>query len=96
MEFRPISEEKQLLEALSKGVAVTAFLLPENLFGEDSDHTIGYYQMFDIAPDANIFQKRVTILSEIANMGGHYVVVSSMGKIVSGLHIDIFYVEDEE
>lgn len=36
-----------------------------------------------------------TILGEISNMLGHYVVVNADGKIISGLHSDLFYVEKD-
>lgn len=40
----------------------------------------------------DITYRSVTIMGEITNMRGHYLVVGQNGKVISGLHSDLFWV----
>lgn len=91
MKLIPFEEQKKLVKAAKKGVAVSVFLNVDDL---EPRMQRNYYAMLGF--NGNETWKTCTILSEITNMLGHYVVVGKNNQIVCGLHGDIFYIEDEE
>ena len=65
----------------------------------ESHHADNYLRMLGFV-DTNNKPKATnymfcTILGELFNMPGHYVVVGN-NKVISGLHSDIFYIERDE
>lgn len=83
--------DSKFVKLASKGVAVRVYL---NADAYENHYRNQYYRMLGF--DGTEEVKICTILSEIANMPGHYVVVGKLGKIVDGLHGDIFTVDLEE
>jgi len=91
MKLLPFEEQIELVEAASNGIAVSVFLYVEDY---EEQYQRNYLAMLGF--NGKEKWKICTILSEIKNMPGHYVVVGKNNQIVSGLHGDIFYIEDEE
>lgn len=88
----PFEESEKALALLAEGKAITV----EFVFDDDGpykDYKEYYYDLLGYSLDAELCL--ATVLSEIGNMPGHYVVVGN-GKIACGLHGDLFYVDTEE
>ena len=90
MKLLPFENQKELVKAASKGIAVSVFLNVDDYEPRDQRN---YLTMLGFTGKEK--WKSCTILSEIVNMPGHYVVVGRNNQIVCGLHGDIFYIEDE-
>lgn len=95
MKLVPLLEHKASVEALSKGIAVSVFV---DVSDYEKQYADNYLRLLGYDPDKKWAYTSATLLSEISNMRGHYVVVGAGGVVVPGLHGDIFYVdiEDEE
>lgn len=91
MKLKPFEDQPDLLDAASKGIAVQVIV---NADDYEDHYRKNYYNMLGFSGKEKY--KYCTILSEIANMPGHYVVVGKQNQIVAGLHGDIFYTEIEE
>jgi hypothetical protein len=91
MKLLPFESQAELVEAANKGVAVSVILNVEDF---EPHFQRNYLAMLGFHGKEK--HKICTILSEIANMPGHYVVVGKNNQIACGLHGDIFYVEEEE
>lgn len=93
----PFEQNKEAIAILSSGKALAV----EFVFEEDGPYK-GYKKYyFDLLgysmhPNMTDVLKPATILSEIGNMPGHYVVVGQNNKVITGLHGDLFYVDTEE
>jgi len=83
----PFEESEKALALLAEGKAITVeFVLDED--GPYKDYVDYYYDILGYKRGEKLYL--ATILSEIGNMPEHYVVVGN-GKIVSGLHGDLFH-----
>jgi len=91
MKLIPFEDCEQLVEKAHNGIAVRVLL---DVSDFESHHQKNYLTMLGFTGREKL--KFCTILSEIANMPGHYVVIGKQNQIVSGLHGDIFYIEEEE
>jgi len=91
----PMDDHTNALKAARHGIPFRVILDVEDFYkhGEDN-HADNYLRMLGFKREDKY--KFCTILGELANMQGHYVVVGNNGCIVSGLHGDIFYVDDED
>ncbi len=88
----PFEESEKALAILESGKAITVeFVFDEN--GPYKDYVDYYYDILGYKQGQDLYI--ATILSEIGNMPGHYVVVGN-GKIVCGLHGDLFHVDVDE
>lgn len=87
----PLGEHIHAMSALRKGLAVSVICNADDF---EAHHRDNYYRMLGFSLKTKV--KSCTILSEIANMPHHYVVVGAGGRIVTGLHDDIFYVDEED
>lgn len=90
----PFEDSSEAIAVLSSGKA----LIVEFVFDDDGPYKkykdyyfdlLGYDQKSDAIYSA-------TILSEIGNMPGHYMVVGGNGKVICGLHGDLFHVDLDE
>jgi len=92
----PFDECEEALAMLESGKAVSVrFVWDGN--GPYKDYVDYYYDILGFTQGEGPDELHIaTILSEIGNMPGHYVVVGAKGQIVSGLHGDMFYVDMEE
>lgn len=86
-----LSEHDRALRALRQGIAVSVICDADDY---DAHHRDNYYRMLGFSPKSKT--KICTILSELGNMPNHYVVVGAGGRMVCGLHSDIFYVDTED
>jgi hypothetical protein len=96
MNLVPFESIPELLEAAANGIAVSVILDTdsyEKQYAVNYHTQLGWTQDVKIHPDVIKF---CTILSEIKNMPGHYVVAGRHGQIVAGLHGDIFMVDKDE
>lgn len=91
MKLLPFENQEELVEAASKGIAVSVYL---NVDDFEAQYQKNYLSMLGFTGREKY--KICTILSEIINMPGHYVVIGRDNTMVCGLHGDIFYVEDED
>lgn len=91
MKLLPFSTQQHLVDAAASGIAVSVYVNADDFEPQHRNH---YYKILGFSGDEKY--KVCTILSEVVNMPGHYVVVGKHGQIVCGLHDDIFYVEDED
>ena len=92
MKLIPFESQPDLVEAVKNGIAVQVILKVDQQY--EKSHRDHYHNCLGF--DGSEHWKFCTILSEIKNMPGHYVVVGSGNKIVSGLHGDIFYIDEED
>lgn len=95
--YVPVSQSKAHMEAIEQGKPVNVIL---DVSDFEKNHANNYLHMLGFVdkngrPTAGDYMV-CTILGEIFNMKGHYVVVGNHGEIVSGLHSDIFYIEKED
>jgi hypothetical protein len=91
MKLLAFETQQELVDAASKGIAVQVIL---NVDDFEPHHQKNYLTSLGFTGKEKY--KFCTILSEIHNMPGHYVVVGKHNQVVCGLHSDIFYIEDEE
>lgn len=90
----PFEESEKALAILKEGKALTVqFIFDDN--GPYKDYKDYYYDILGYEQQGYDFYI-ATIIAEIGNMPGHYVVVGGNGKTVSGLHGDLFYVDIED
>lgn len=92
----PFEESPEAMAILNSGKSLTVhFVFDDN--GPYKGYKDYYYELLGYKYDERINPAfyLATILSEIGNMPGHYVVLGS-GKIASGLHGDLFHVDVEE
>ena len=92
----PFEKSEKALAILNDGKALsTYFIFDDN--GPYKEYKEYYYKLvgFDQNEDPDELHL-ATIIAEIGNMPEHYVVVGAKGKIVSGLHGDMFYIDTEE
>jgi len=95
MKLLPFLDQEDLVEAASKGIAVQVLLDVDDFYKHnEGHHADNYLRMLGFTGKEKY--KFCTILSEIANMPGHYVVIGKQNQIAAGLHGDIFYTEEEE
>ena len=88
----PFEESEEALAILADGKALAVrFVFDDD--GPYKDYKDYYYDILGYEQGQELYL--ATILSEIGNMPEHYVVVGN-GKIVSGLHGDLFYIDTEE
>ncbi len=89
----PFEECPEAIAILSSGKALSV----QFVFDDDGPYK-GYKDYyFDILGyDKNQELHIATIIAEIGNMPGHYVVVGNQGKTVCGLHGDLFHVDTED
>jgi len=95
MSLVPFEQCEEAIAILSSGKALSVqFVFDED--GPYKGYKEYYYDIlgYDINSASNLFI--ATILSEIGNMPGHYVVVGANGKTITGLHGDLFQVDTEE
>lgn len=90
MKTVPLIESSALLKELRKGHIVAAYLNAEH-YGEYEAY---YNELFGFSDEQ--IHKPVTLLGEIVNQPGHVVAVGKNGKVVSGVHTDIFDVEIDD
>jgi len=90
--FVPFEEHEPSMRLLNEGKALSVIMMFDDL--EEPRQKKNYMGMLGFEKESNVMF--CTILSEIGNMLGHYVVVGNHGKMVCGLHGDIFYVEVED
>lgn len=91
MKLLPFLDQDDLVDSASKGIAVRVLL---DVSDFESHFQKNYLAMLGFTGREKY--KFCTILSELANMPGHYVVIGKQNQIAAGLHGDIFYIEDEE
>ena len=91
MKLKPFEDIPEFVEKAKNGIAVQVIL---NVDDFDAQYQKNYYAMLGFTGREKM--KFCTILSEIANMPGHYVVIGRNNQIVSGLHGDIFYIDFED
>lgn len=87
----PLCKHDRALNALRKGISVSVICDADDY---DKHYRDNYYRMLGFSLKTKT--KSCTILSEIGNMPNHYVVVGAGGRIVDGLHGDIFYIDTED
>ena len=87
----PLDNHEKALRALRQGIAVSVICDADDY---DKHHRDNYYRMLGFSLKTKT--KTCTILSELANMPNHYVVVGAGGRMVCGLHSDIFFIDDED
>lgn len=87
----PLCKHDRALNALRKGISVSVICDADDY---DKHYRDNYYRMLGFSLKTKT--KSCTILSEIGNMPNHFVVVGAGGRIVDGLHSDIFYVDTED
>jgi hypothetical protein len=87
----PLCKHERALSALRKGIAVSVICDADDY---DAHYRDNYYRMLGFSVKTKT--KTCTILSEVANMPNHYVVVGAGGRMVCGLHSDIFYIDVED
>lgn len=92
----PFEECAEAMDILNSGKSLTTFFVFDDN-GPYKDYKDYYYDIlgYDQGEDEDELHV-ATILSEIGNMPGHYVVVGARGKTVSGLHGDMFYIDLED
>jgi len=89
----PFEKCPEAVAILSSGKALSVeFVFDDNGFYKG--YKKYYYDKLGYSLDATLCL--ATIISEIGNMPGHYVVVGPNGKLISGLHGDLFQVDTEE
>lgn len=91
MKLKPFEEFPPMVHKAQNGIAVRVVLDVEDMEPQHQKH---YYAMLGFTGKEK--WKFCTILSEIANMPGHYVVVGKNNQIAAGLHGDIFYIDLED
>lgn len=96
MKLVPFEECKEAVAILSSGKALTTFFVFDD-DGPYKDYKDYYYDIlgYDQGEGENELHC-ATIIAEIGNMPGHYVVVGGRGKTVCGLHGDLFHVDTED
>lgn len=89
-------ESEKAMSLLAAGKALTVeFVFDDN--GPYKDYKDYYYDLLGYSQDPQNKAPRIaTILSEIGNMPEHYVVVGQNGKVISGLHGDLFHIDVDE
>ena len=92
----PFEDSPEAIAILSSGKALTV----EFVFDDDGPYKgykDYYFDLLGYSQDSRNKAPRIaTVLSEIGNMPGHYVVVGQNGKVISGLHGDLFHVDLDE
>ena len=89
----PFEECPEAIAILSSGKALTVEFVFED-DGPYKDYKDYYFDILGYEEGASFYC--ATIISEIGNMPGHYVVVGGNGKTVCGLHGDLFHVDLDE
>lgn len=84
-------ESKKAMKLLKKGYALSVIM---NVDDFEKFHQKNYKNMLGFGEDYKNTM-HCTILSEIGNMQGHYVVLGR-NEIVPGLHGDIFYIDPDD
>lgn len=90
MKFIPLIESTAVMKELRKGHLVAAFLNAEH-WGDYEEY---YNDLFGFTEGDVV--KPVTLLGELINQPGHFAAVGKNGKVVSGVHSDIFEVEIDD
>ena len=93
----PFEQCPEAMDILNSGKALTVhFVFDDN--GPYKGYKDYYYDLLGFKFDERINPAfyLATILCEIGNMPGHYVVLGGGGKVVSGLHGDLFHVDLED
>lgn len=97
MNLKPFNEFPPLVHKAKNGIAVQVLLDVEDFYKRGENHHARHYlTLLGFEQEDRDKLKWCTILSEITNMPGHYVVVGKNNQIVCGLHSDIFYVDLED
>lgn len=91
MKLIPFDDVPAMVEKAKNGIAVQVIVNADDYEAHFRDN---YYRMLGFTGKEKF--KFCTILSEIANMPGHYVVIGNNSQIVPGLHSDIFYIDYED
>jgi hypothetical protein len=91
MKLIPFKNCPKLMAKVEQGIAVQVLL---DVSDFESHYQKSYLAMLGFTGKERY--KFCTILSEIANMPGHYVVIGKQNQIAAGIHSDIFYLEDVE
>lgn len=89
----PFEESEKAMSLLGEGKALTTFFVFDDN-GPYKDYKDYYYNILGYNQDDEFHI--ATIITEIGNMPGHFVVVGGNGKTISGLHGDLFHVDIEE
>lgn len=87
----------EAMDILNSGKSLTTFFIFDKN-GPYKDYEDYYYDIlgYTIPKEGDNELHIATVLSEIGNMPGHFVVVGAHHKVVTGLHGDMFYVDLEE
>lgn len=89
----PFEECEAALDCLKNGQAIAVEI---NLEGFEKYYRDCYLRQLGYDPELKRkYTPTATVLQEIGNMPGHYVVIGH-NEIVCGLHGDIFYVDPED
>jgi len=89
----PFEESPEAMALLKSGKALTTFFVFDD-DGPYKDYKDYYFDILGYEEDVGFHL--ATIIAEIGNMPGHFVVVGGNGKTISGLHGDLFHVDVEE
>ena len=88
-DYIPFEESPEAMHLLRSGFSLSVRVMIDREY--EDRHRKNYLKMLGYDKELNYMT--ATILSEIGNMPGHYVVVGNQGSIVTGLHGDIFFVD---
>ena len=96
MSLIPFEECQEALDILSSGKALSVhFVWDDN--GPYKDYKDYYYDVLGFSQGEGPNDLHIAvILSEIGNQPHHYIVIGAAGKIVAGLHGDLFYVDTDD
>jgi len=93
----PFEQSPEAMDLLNRGYALTTFFVFDD-DGPYKDYKDYYYDIlgYTIPKEGDDELVIATVLQEIGNMPGHFVVVGAHHKVVTGLHGDMFHVDVEE
>lgn len=94
MNLIPFEECEQAMDMLNAGKALTTLFVFDD-DGPYKDYKDYYYDILGYEQEGHDYYI-ATVITEIGNMPGHYVVVGGNGKTVSGLHGDLFHIDLDE
>ena len=94
----PFEQSEKALAILAEGKALAVEFIFDDTNLALADYKDSYYDQLGYKNDPRMkdIPLTATILSEIGNMPGHYVVAAGAGKIICGLHGDFFYVDEDD
>lgn len=93
--MKDFQDDPRYVDLAKRGIPFRVILDVEDFYKHnEGHHADNYLNMLGFKRGDKY--KFCMILGELANMKGHYVVVGKTGQIVSGLHGDIFYLDEDD